>query len=52
LVGADKYIIDLDDKNAKIGEGGFADVYVITRKDDSKKFAAKVLKISPEYMLN
>ena len=47
---ADKYIIDLKNKDFKIGEGGFADVYIILRKKDLKKFAAKVLRVSPDEM--
>jgi len=48
--GADKYIIDLKNKDFKIGEGAFADVHIIFRKKNFKKFAAKVLKVSPDYM--
>ncbi len=48
--GADAYLIDLKNRDLKIGSGGFADVHKIFRKQDNKILAAKVVKVEVEYM--
>ena len=49
--GANDYIIDLKNKENKLGFGSFADVFKIYRKSDNKPFAGKIIKIEYEYLL-
>ena len=47
--GEHAYDIDLSDENLK-GEGSYAKVYKIYKKDERKAYAAKILKVPLKFM--